>query len=260
MSENSSNNPLKPLIKKRRLYSWRMLIGLPAWIFTSYVAVQLVLIALLWVVKKTGLFVIDNNNPAYQTSVAAAVYALTLLIAIGIPWILRRRKTTLVDIGLTRLPSWMDILLSPAGLVIYLLASALLIAIFSAVMPGFDTSQAQEVGFQNLSGQTEYLLAFLTLIVIAPVAEEILFRGYLFGKLKQYVPVWAAIIATSILFGAAHGQWNVAIDTFALSIIMCSLREVTGSIWAGILLHMMKNGIAFYFLFINPSILNTLGG
>lgn len=237
-----------------------MLLGFPAWIFTSYVGAQLILIALLWAVKQSGLAVIDDSNPAFQTSVAATAYALTLLIAIGFPWLVRQRKTTLSDIGLTRLPSWMDIFLSPAGLIVYLLASAALIAIFSAVVPGFDTSQAQEVGFQNLSGQSEYLLAFLTLIIIAPVAEEVLFRGYLFGKLKKYVPMWVAMIATSFLFGAAHGQWNVAIDTFALSIIMCSLREVTGSIWAGVLLHMMKNGIAFYFLFINPSFLNTIGG
>jgi len=41
---------------------------------------------------------------------------------------------------------------------------------------------------------------------------------------------------------------------------MIALREVTGSIWAGTLLHMLKNGIAFYFLFVNPTLLNTIGG
>jgi hypothetical protein len=72
--------------------------------------------------------------------------------------------------------------------------------------------------------------------------------------------VWAAIIITSLLFGAVHGQWNVAIDVFVLSLVLCSLREVTGNIWAGVLLHMLKNGLAFYLLFINPSLLHTIGG
>jgi membrane protease YdiL (CAAX protease family) len=54
------------------------------------------------------------------------------------------------------------------------------------------------------------------------------------------------------VFGAVHGQWNVAIDVFSLSLIMCGLREITGNIWAGALLHMLKNGLAFYILFINP--------
>jgi membrane protease YdiL (CAAX protease family) len=93
------------------------------------------------------------------------------------------------------------------------------------------------------------------LVVIAPFAEEILFRGYLYGKLRKSIPTWLAMVVTSALFGAIHAQWNVGVDVFVLSMVACSLREVTGGIWAGILLHMLKNGLAFYILFINPSFL-----
>jgi membrane protease YdiL (CAAX protease family) len=151
-------------------------------------------------------------------------------------------------------------LLAPAGAIIYLLLSALLITLAGIVFPQIDLQQAQEIGFRNLADYSQYLLAFLTLVVVAPLAEEILFRGYLYGKLRKHAPLWLAMLVTSGLFGLAHGQWNVAIDTFALSAVMCSLREVTGSIWAGVLLHMLKNGLAFYLLFINPSLLNTIGG
>jgi len=88
--------------------------------------------------------------------------------------------------------------------------------------------------------------------VIAPFAEEVLFRGYLYGKIKHYAPVWLAIILSSVLFGVAHGAWNVGVDTFALGIILCLLREITGSLWASIFVHMAKNGLAYYLLFINP--------
>jgi membrane protease YdiL (CAAX protease family) len=126
------------------------------------------------------------------------------------------------------------------------------------VFPQVDLQQSQEIGFQNLSGYSQYLLAFITLVIVAPIAEEVLFRGYLYGKLRKHAPIWLGALITSALFAVAHGQWNVAVDTFALSLVMCSLREITGSIWAGTLLHMMKNGLAFYFLFINPSVLSTL--
>lgn len=242
-----------------RQFSWRMLIGLPAWVFTGFMLAQVLLVAVVWLCSKVGIF-LPTDSVTTQTTITAIVYVLTLLIVIGVPWILQRRSTSREDIGLTRLPSWMDILLSPAGFIIYFILSGVLIAVATAVLPDFDVTQTQEVGFEDLSQRSEYLLAFLTLVVVAPVAEETLFRGYLYGKLKKHVPLWLAIVATSALFGAFHGQWNVALDTFMLSVVMCSLREVTGNIWAGILLHMMKNGIAFYFLFINPSILNTLGG
>ena len=117
----------------------------------------------------------------------------------------------------------------------------------------------EDVGFRQLNQRYEYILAFTTLIIIAPIAEEILFRGYLYGKLKKFVPIWVAILVTSALFGSIHGAWNLAIDTFALSIVLCLLRESTGNIWASILLHMAKNGIAFYILFINPTLFTTLG-
>ena len=80
------------------------------------------------------------------------------------------------------------------------------------------------------------------------------------GKLRKSMPVWAAIIITSLLFALVHFQWNVALDTFALSIVLCLLRLVTKSLWAPILLHAMKNGLAFYLLFINPSLISTIGG
>ena len=58
------------------------------------------------------------------------------------------------------------------------------------------------------------------------------------------------MILTSIVFAFLHGQWNVAVTVFALSLILCSMREITGTIWSGVLLHMLSNGIAFYLLYI----------
>ena len=47
-----------------------------------------------------------------------------------------------------------------------------------------------------------------------------------------------------------HGQWNVGVNVFAMSIVLCTLREITGTIYAGILLHMLKNTIAFVLVYI----------
>jgi len=229
------------------------------WVLASFVVAQLVLVALLYVFNWIGVvFALDSAT--FNFVFAALSYALSLAIAVGVPWIVKKRRVSLADVGLSRLPSWMDIGMAPAGFVVYLLASASLVYVITQVIPGFNADQTQEVGFENISQRYEYLLAFITLVVVAPVAEETLFRGFLYGKLRKTVPIWLAMILTSVLFGAVHGQWNVGVDVFVLSLVMCSLREVTGSIWAGILLHMMKNGLAFYLLFINPSILHTIGG
>ena len=243
----------------RRL-DWRYIVGLPVWVAASFIGANVIVVAGLLLLKITFKYTPVETDPVFNTVLAAVVYTLTLALVVGVPWLLRQRRTTTTDVGLQRLPRWMDILLAPAGAIIYLLLSALLITLLGMVFPQIDLQQAQDIGFRNLADYSQYLLAFLTLVVVAPLAEEILFRGYLYGKLRKHAPLWLAILITSGLFGLAHGQWNVAIDTFALSVVMCSLREVTGSIWAGVLLHMLKNGLAFYLLFINPSLLSTLGG
>ncbi|MEP7204793.1 MAG: CPBP family intramembrane glutamic endopeptidase [Candidatus Saccharibacteria bacterium] len=240
--------------------SWRMAIVLPAWVVSGFFVAQLLVAGLFWGLEALRLPIVHASSTVLVAIMAALIYLVTLGLVIGLPWLLKQRRIGLRDIGLHRLPSWMDIWMAPAGLILYLILSAGLIYLATTFLPQFDVGQAQDTGFGHLSQRYEYILAFVTLVVVAPVAEEVLFRGYLFGKLKKFVPIWLAILVTSLLFGAVHGAWNVAIDTFALSLVLCLLRLSTGSLWASILLHMTKNGIAYYILFINPAILHTLGG
>lgn len=90
----------------------------------------------------------------------------------------------------------------------------------------------------------------LALVIIAPIAEEIIMRGWLYGKLRSRLKVPLAILLVSIVFAFLHGQWNVGVGVFVLSLVLCGLREITGTIWSGILLHIISNGIAFYLLYI----------
>ena len=115
----------------------------------------------------------------------------------------------------------------------------------------------QDVGFSYYISGADRLVAFVTLVVVAPIAEEVIFRGWLYGKMREkiaaeYSNVASMIISSllvSILFGLVHMQWNVGVNVFALSLVLCGLREVTGTIYAGILLHMLKNGVAFWLLY-----------
>lgn len=258
MLQNSSSDDVSPEPETPKL-RWGLLI-LPAWVFGGFLVSQLLVIGLIQLLRVFGLSLDSVNQTIINTLFSILIYTITLIIVIGLPWMVTKYKTSKQDLGITRLPSWTDIWLAPTGLIIYFILSALLILAATHLVPWFNVEQLQDTGFDKLSQRFEYILAFATLVVVAPLAEEVLFRGYLYGKLRKSVPVWVAILATSLLFGLIHGAWNVAIDTFALSIVLCLLREITGNIWASVLLHMAKNGIAFYILFINPMIFTTLGG
>lgn len=246
MFRNCSNSE-KPIPSKSR---WYILLVLPVWIIVGFFLSELIVSGLVVYTPMSTL------NPTLLSAMCdGLIYTIALVFVIGLPWLVVKSKTSRADIGLTRLPSWTDILITPAGLIVYLILSSALMVLAVYLLPNFNINQVQDTGFQQLSARYEYILAFVTLVIIAPIAEEILFRGYLYGKLKKFFPVWVAVLATSLLFGALHGAWNLAIDTFALSLVLCMLRESTGNILASILLHMTKNGIAFYFLFINSLLL-----
>jgi uncharacterized protein len=182
------------------------------------------------------------------------------LVVIGVPWLVKRRATSREELGLSRLPTWLDIVITPVGFVVYIFLSGTLLYVAQQILTFVDFEQVQDVGFDQLTQQFEYVLAFLTLVVVAPIAEEILFRGYLLSKLRGHVTTWIAVLITSLLFSLVHFAWNVGIDVFALSIVLCIVTIWTKSLWPAIFIHMLKNGIAFYFLFINPTLLTTLGG
>lgn len=161
------------------------------------------------------------------------------------------------DLGLRGLPTWTDIGLAPVGFVVSLLLAAGLAALFN-LFPWFDAEQVQDVGFSPYIIGVDRVVAFVVLVVIAPIAEELVFRGWLYGKLRKILnakmsdmgSMIISILLVSLLFGLIHMQWNVGVNVFALSIVLCGMREITGTIYAGILTHMIKNGVAFYLLYI----------
>lgn len=258
---NDENNTATSEVKSK--YKFFNLLTNPAWVVLCFFMAQLLVFLIGQLLNILKISLVSVNEAVLNSIILSVVYIITILLVIFLPRIvekLRHYHLETVDIGWNRLPNWGDIILTPASLIIYFILSALTIYIISNIFSDFDINQAQNIGFDNLNTQIEYILAFFSLVIVAPIAEETLFRGYLYGKLRLHVPIWLAAIAVSVTFGALHGSWNVALDTFVLSIILCTLREMTGGLWAPMLLHMTKNGIAFYFLFINPILLSKLGG
>lgn len=161
------------------------------------------------------------------------------------------------ELGLRELPTWTDIGLAPVGFIVATLLAFALVSIFE-VFPWFDAEQTQDIGFSVYTVGFERFVAFIILVLVAPVAEELIFRGWLYGKLRPILSekmsdmasMIISIFLVSLLFGAIHMQWNVGVNVFALSVVLCGLREITGTIYSGILVHMIKNGLAFWLLYV----------
>lgn len=200
----------------------------------------------------------DSTGAIFVGSVL--VYGLALLILLIVPRLLSKKIPLMEDLAASHvelgfdgwLPTWRQLILGVVGFVAAMVLMFVITLIVALVIPGIDINQAQDIGFATKAfySRKELVMIFVTLVVLAPVTEEILFRGYLYGKLRSKWPVWATTIVVSVLFGLAHGQANVAIMTASMSIVMCITRELSDSIYPGIIIHAIKNGLAFWLMFV----------
>lgn len=99
-------------------------------------------------------------------------------------------------------------------------------------------------GITNLS----VALAVLSLVVVAPIVEEIVFRGLLFGALAARLGVLASALITALLFGAIHGDPVLFPSLVALGFIAAIAYAATGNLWVSITLHAVNNSLGAIFL------------
>ena len=244
--------------KKRVIAAWA--IALTIWTGAMFFLAQIVvsLVALFFIKQ----FNLVTNENVVQTVIMAISYVVAVALIILPPWYFMKSKVRKDGLGLRGLPTWTDILLAPIGYIASMAATMAVLLVIQAFVPSFNLQETQDVGFrmESLYSNADKMVAFAALVILAPIAEELIFRGYLYGKLRTRLSAIPAIILVSVLFGFMHGQWNVGIVVGVMSIFLCIARELTGTIYAGILMHMIRNGLAFYLLYINPiSAVGVLG-
>lgn len=200
--------------------------------------------------------VADWLTSSVTAQFAYMAIAQGLVVALVI-WFVRRYKNGLRAIGLRR-PKWSDLGWGVVAFPVYLLFLIITTAVLSALIPGLDVDQKQHLGFDDVGGQSQLLMTFVALVILPPIAEELIFRGVLYSSLKKALRIGWAILITSLLFAVGHlpeggpsgPLYIAAIDTFVLSLALIYLREKTGGLWASITLHAVKNGVAFVSLFV----------
>lgn len=91
------------------------------------------------------------------------------------------------------------------------------------------------------------VIQFLTVVIMAPLTEEILFRGLMLGALSKTCNKWLAIVATAIVFGLVHGHPIGIIYASCLGLVLGWLYIKSGSIIAPILFHTVYNFASMFF-------------
>jgi membrane protease YdiL (CAAX protease family) len=183
------------------------------------------------------------------SSVGATLAAQALLTAalIGTAIYIARRPEPLADLrtALSRL-GWRPF--KPRALAQMLLMLVIFyaaIVVYSAIVgEPHQEDIGDELGL--CGGPVLAAIALLMICVVAPVAEETFFRGFLYGGLRQRLSELPAATISGLVFGFVHAPTGpTAIIPLAFfGIGLALLYERTGSIWPGVLAHVINNSLA----------------
>lgn len=107
----------------------------------------------------------------------------------------------------------------------------------------------------------EYVMAFG--LVVAPLAEETVFRGYVYPVLARKFGIFLGILLTGVLFGLVHvpqlwGGWGQIATLMTVGMALTAARAATHSVFASYLVHLGYNSFLFAGFFIPPDALHHL--
>ena len=179
------------------------------------------------------------------------IAAVSALIAAFVANVIRVRS--LAAIGLVKTSGRWLAIGAIAGLLAFLINRFVIVLYFWV---SGDTSNPQQgMADTAMSGSiAQFVLLLILGGLLAPLGEELLFRGILFGWLRRWGFVLAAIISAAV-FGTAHGFNVVFPAAIVLGLLNAYVYEKSGSIWPSVVAHATNN----VFIFVLARILAASG-
>jgi uncharacterized protein len=185
----------------------------------------------------------DEDNPTF-TVIATFMQSL-VFVGTAVLFASFTRKPKPWHFGLRRSRFWPTVGWAALGLFsFYLLA-----AIYSAVVqPDAEQTVAQDLGSDE--GTLGLIAAGFMVVCVAPVAEEIFFRGFFYRALRSRYTVLGAALIDGLVFGVIHWDFSgegalILPPLAALGVMFCLVYEKTGSLYPVIALHALNNAIAY---------------
>lgn len=148
-------------------------------------------------------------------------------------------------------PSFDDIWLITKWLIAGYLAAFVAAVVLSAAIPSLHHYKLGNAGFLRHLGPADRDVVVLLAIFVAPIVEEVFFRGLLLRALMRRTGFGTAAFVSSLLFGVAHAHEvrqlvpavALAVQTGTFGLVQCALVRRTGRLGPNIVTHALRNAI-----------------
>jgi uncharacterized protein len=131
---------------------------------------------------------------------------------------------------------WLPVV--PVGAYVALVGADYLQQLNQSLFPGVSNGQCVTVRHDY---SHYYWLAIIVVCVIAPISEETIFRGFIYGWLRRWGPAALAVPLSAVIFSAAHQQLVLFLPLFFVGVVLALLYQGSRSILPGILTHALFN-------------------
>ena len=228
---------------------WMKITGWTVLAVVTYFIIEMIFYALLGTVVRNAQ---RQNNNFYVIAANLALKAVTLLFYGG--WYLGRERRKHCPTDRRRFFTIKNIIcicvIGLLGQYAVGFVMALVRVMFPAIFENYDRI------VEAVSLQQGHPLVILFLVgVLGPIAEEVLFRGVIYGKLREGLTILQAAIISGAIFGIYHKNMVQAIYATIFGIILAYVFEKTGTLWGAIMTHMLFNLSSYLITWLKTSII-----
>jgi membrane protease YdiL (CAAX protease family) len=196
-------------------------------------------VGLLAVINAT-LFIIAARGLGTEVAQTAAIILIEFIYLLPVILIFAWRRIHWKHLGLGMF-KWETL-----GIGCGLLIGAYSIIIVHNVILYFLGVQTQGEEIMKIFAELESPVWFFIVgVILAPIVEEIFFRGFLFQGFRQKYGWVTAMLLSSAIFGVAHMDLVALIPTFILGNVLAYVYHRSNSVWPGVILHFIVNGMGF---------------
>jgi len=171
--------------------------------------------------------------------------------AVLVPLLQRVSHRTLAQLGVRPLDkfSWGVIAVS-------LLALVAMQVVYQAILGAFHQQNHVQAGFEHFSvrSPSSAIMVLVTGAIIAPIAEEMFFRGLIFNALATRMPMLVAALISGVLFGLGHGDLVLFPALALFGVLQAIIYRISGNLIVPMVVHAANNVIFLTLMIVVPSL------
>jgi membrane protease YdiL (CAAX protease family) len=202
-----------------------------------------VIYGILAMILLSGGMLLAVNYWGVKSNAILVLYELAYLLPVVV--LLLLKKIPLAELGLRKF-AFSELLVG----VSLLFLAYLVILLHNLTLVFFGIAPQGEYIAEVFNMDVNIWVLGLAIVVIAPLAEEIFFRSFVYAGLEAHFGWQKAVLISALLFGVAHMQLVAFIPTTLMGLVLAYLYHRSRSVWPSIILHATVNGFGFTMIYL----------